>query len=250
MLLCGSKIGSSSAIIILLSILKSVCAWCWTADGITTIVFAAQKLVEKRSYLAKSQRIPFANWQYSQRETRYCGIKKNISRLEPEEEGFRLGEMTKCISSPDTDGKIAARKQPGCIRRIHFGGQMCRVTFQFTSFSAHGAALALWDLCGLAVTYILTHHVLTKHRPHVTYTDSTWLWAPYLIVGVDFAILWTGIFVKKNSSWRQSFLWDLSMASLERPHELVSQLQDAIRTDRTALCSLIDSFIFIIWVSQ
>lgn len=81
-----------------------------------------------------------------------------------------------------------------------------QVTFQFTSYScshAHGAALALWDLCGLAVTYILTHHVLTNHRAHIAYTDSTWLWVPYLIVGVDFAILCTGIFIKKNSNWHQ-----------------------------------------------
>lgn len=84
-------------------------------------------------------------------------------------------------------------------------GQMCRFHSSFTSLSdwAHGTALALWDLCGLAVTYILTHHVLTNHRPHFTQTDSTRLWVPYLIVGVEFAIRCTGIFMTKNSSWLQ-----------------------------------------------
>lgn len=116
-------------------------------------------------------------------------------RTEPEEEAFRLGEMTKSTSSPDTTCTAAE------VDRTT--GMHPQVTFQFTSFSvghAHWAALALWDPRGLAVTYILTHHVLTNHRPQITYTDPTWLWVPYLIVGVDFPILCTGIFMRKNSS--------------------------------------------------
>lgn len=119
--------------------------------------------------------------------------------MEPEDEGFRLGEMTKSTSSPDTDGKT--------VRLLKLGKHCKNITRmhpQFTSFSvrlsqAHGAALALWGHCGLAVTYILTHQILTKHRAHFTYTHSTWLGVPYLIVGVDFAILRAGIFMEKNN---------------------------------------------------
>lgn len=76
----------------------------------------------------------------------------------------------------------------------------------FTSLSVsqtHWAALARGRLCGLAVTHILTHHVLTKHRPRFAYTDSTRLGVPYLIVGVESAVRCAGIFVENNSKWHQ-----------------------------------------------
>lgn len=130
---------------------------------------------------------------------------------------FRLGgRWHRSTSSPDNDGKIAwllesqqtlreNNQEASAEEVFRTLNVQCRIP-AFTSLSVsqtYWAALALGGLGGLAVTYILTHHVLTKHRPRFTYTDSTRLGVPYLIVGVDSAVRCAGIFVENNSKWHQ-----------------------------------------------
>lgn len=76
------------------------------------------------------------------------------------------------------------------------------VTFQFTggrASQAHGAALALGDRRGGTVAHVLTHHLLTKHRPRLTNTHSAWLWVPDVVVGDDLPVGHAGILVRQNT---------------------------------------------------
>lgn len=76
------------------------------------------------------------------------------------------------------------------------------VTFQFTSgraSQAHGATLALGDCRGGAVAHVLTHHLLTKHRPHLTNTHSARLRVPDMVVGDDLPVGHAGILVRQNT---------------------------------------------------
>lgn len=96
---------------------------------------------------------------------------------------------------------------------------LLEVTFQFTggrASQAHGAALALGDRRGGAVAHVLTHHLLTKHRPRLTNTHSARLRVPDVVVGDDLPVGHAGILVGQNtvrSGNRQS---SLSVPSLGR----------------------------------
>lgn len=87
------------------------------------------------------------------------------------------------------------------------------VTFQFTggrASQAHVAALALGDRRGGTVAHVLTHHLLTKHRPRLTNTHSARLWVPDVVVGDDLPVGHAGILVRQNtvrSSYRWRSLW-------------------------------------------
>lgn len=63
---------------------------------------------------------------------------------------------------------------------------------------AHRATLANGDLGCFTVPQLFTHQFLTHHNPRVAHADSTWLWVPYLIVGVSCAIFCAGLFTRQN----------------------------------------------------
>lgn len=132
-LLCGSKIGSSS---------------------ISAHFFPLLLLMEKCKAVLTHSDEATTNVLFTKGDLSPLG--GGVHRAEPEEEGFRLQEMRKSSSSLDAGGKTVL-KESNHDASIHV-----QVSFQFTSFSicvrplccsqAQGAALALRDLCGLAVT--------------------------------------------------------------------------------------------------